>query len=142
MNNTKKGLQHGCAIVNICLSGLLTLLLLITIVSFDAYFEIVAANVQLSTMELEMLKSSTLVILIMGFLLVLVTLIFSIVAEVFTAKQKNAKGLFITLIVMDAILTLCAFSAVYFLAFAVPLGLAIAVVCMKDKTSSTSAIIE
>lgn len=70
MNNTKKGLQHGCAIVNICLSGLLTLLLLITIVSFDAYFEIVAANVQLSTMELEMLKSSTLVILIMGFLLV------------------------------------------------------------------------
>lgn len=132
MNNTKKSLQHSCAIVNICLSGLLALLLLIIVLTFDFYFDVVSENMQISADQLELVKTSTMTILVMVLLLSLVTLAFSIVSEVFTVKQKNSKGFFITLIVMDAIFTSFSLSTIYLLAFAIPLGLAIAVVCMKD----------
>lgn len=134
--NKKKKFQEAAAIISIVLSSIFTFIFLISFAVFDRAFEIIKEQVgsQLSAEELEMLKSTTKVVMIMA-IAYLIAIVVSIFAEVKTIRQERSKGLFITILVLNAIATLFSLSSSIFVAllFAVPVAFSIVVLCLKDS---------
>lgn len=135
--NKKKKFQEAAAIISIVLSSIFTFIFLISFAVFDRAFEIIKEQVgsQLSAEELEILKSTTKVVMIMAIAYLVAIIVVSIFAEVKTIRQERSKGLFITILVLNAIATLFSLSSSIFVAllFAVPAAFSIVVLCLKDS---------
>ena len=114
--NKKKKFQEAAAIISIVLSSIFTFIFLISFAVFDRAFEIIKEQVgsQLSAEELEILKSTTKVVMIMAIAYLVAIIVVSIFAEVKTIRQERSKGLFITILVLNAIATLFSLSFKYF----------------------------
>ena len=87
--NKKKKFQEAAAIISIVLSSIFTFIFLISFAVFDRAFEIIKEQVgsQLSAEELEMLKSTTKVVMIMAIAYLIAIIVVSIFAEVKTIRQ-------------------------------------------------------
>lgn len=134
--NKKKKFQEAAAIISIVLSSIFTFIFLISFAAFDTAFEIVKEQVgsQLSAEELAVLKNTTKVVMIMFIVYLIAIIVVSIFAEVKTVRQERSKGLFITILVLNAIPMLFSLTSSIFVAllFAVPVAFSIVVLCLKD----------
>lgn len=134
--NKKKNFQHAAAIINIVLSGIATFLFFVALFAINQVVDILVQEqgLTLSSEEIALYKSTTTAVIAIYMLFNLALLIISIFAEVKTVKNQKAKGLFITMIVLNSIafLVLLFSNIILGLIAAVPLAFSIVVLCLKD----------
>lgn len=134
--NKKKNFQHAAAIINIVLSGIATFLFFVALFAINQVVDILVQEqgLILSSEEIALYKSTTTAVIAIYMLFNLALLIISIFAEVKTVKNQKAKGLFITMIVLNSIafLVLLFSNIILGLIAAVPLAFSIVVLCLKD----------
>lgn len=139
--NKKKNFQHAAAIINIVLAGLATFVFFISLFMINQVVDLLAQQqgVTLSSEELALLKSTTTAVIVVYMLFNVALLIISIFAEVKNVKGEKAKGLFITMIVLNSIafLVMLFSNILIALVAAVPLAFSIVVLCLKDPETVT-----
>lgn len=134
--NKKKNFQHAAAIINIVLAGLAAFIFFMSLFMINQVVDLLAQQqgITLSSEELALLKSTTTAVIVVYMLFNVALLIISIFAEVKTVKGEKAKGLFITMIVLNSIafLVMLFSNILIALVSAVPLAFSIVVLCLKD----------
>lgn len=139
--NKKKNFQHAAAIINIVLAGLAAFVFFMSLFMINQVVDLLAQQqgVTLSSEELALLKSTTTAVIVVYMLFNVALLIISIFAEVKTVKGEKAKGLFITMIVLNSIafLVMLFSNILIALVAAVPLAFSIVVLCLKDPETVT-----